>query len=410
MATTVEEINLDHGCTTDGEVASDLKKLQSAWDVYHVPLTARRWLLEPLLNLVRRLFRRMLAPVLARQVEYNLAQSRMINFLLRRVHEQEENLSNLRQGMSTEVLGTKHEIENLQRDEISTKAEIAALSNKLINFQSELTGLQSELTDLSRSSIALPRVSPSADEAGSCFHRKEFGEWYRPAVLGPSTIGKYAMSATALSKVIEILHLLEPDNVIKYLLAYYEEGLKKYGEVWCYADVATVLVAIAQLMRPQRYLEVGVFHGRTMAMIGALCPECELVGFDLWISDYAGLGNPGPVLVRKQLERAGHKGRLTLISGNSHVTLPKFFAKNETQSFDVITIDGDHTEEGAVQDLRDVIPRLRIGGFLVFDDIVCSGTTYLERVWSQVVASDPRFVTWEFKELGNGVALALKQY
>jgi predicted O-methyltransferase YrrM len=381
------------------EVALALETIRAKWDVYHVPLTPRRWLLEPVLNLIRRFFRRLVGPILAHQVSYNLAQTRVANFLLRRQGELQAAQDSLVENQQA-----------LQQHRKTNEWEIQWLKQTLTESMAEIAELQANLPVLVRTYASPPQPSLSTEETRSCFHAKELGDWYRPIILGPSTVGKYATGPQSHSKVVKILGCLKADKVISYLLEYYQYGMKTYGEAWVYADISTVLVSLAELMKPQRYLEVGVFHGRSMAMIGALCPDCELVGFDLWVPKYAGLDNFGPDFVRKQLEQVGHRAPVSLISGDSHVTLPEFFAAHPTESFDVITVDGDHTEEGAAQDLRHVIPHLRTGGFLVFDDIAYSGFAHLTRVWSQLVASDPRFITWTFRELGNGVAVALKQY
>ena len=42
-----------------------------------------------------------------------------------------------------------------------------------------------------------------------------------------------------------------------------------------------------------------------MAMVLAACPEVEVVGFDMWMEDYAGMENPGANFVKTmpRLER-----------------------------------------------------------------------------------------------------------
>ena len=62
-----------------------------------------------------------------------------------------------------------------------------------------------------------------------------------------------------------------------------------------------------------------------------------------------------------------------------------------------------HTDAGAVADLRTVVPRLKLGGVLVFDDLANPGHPGLRRVWEREVVADPRFSTWAFDELGFGV-------
>lgn len=260
------------------------------------------------------------------------------------------------------------------------------------------------------------RKSTRTDSVGSTpfavrivFDSPELGNWYHPVMLGPGTLGSLATSPVCLRRAIRIIACLEADDYIRYLLAYYTAGLERFGDAWRYADIVTVLLAAAQLVRPQHYLEIGARRGRSMAMVAATCPECEIVGFDLWLPDYAGMPNPGPDFVRAEMKKLGHTGRLELISGNSHETLPRYFSEHPDTFFDLITVDGDHSEKGAQRDLHDVLPRLKVGGVIVLDDICHPAHPYLGNVWQRVVAADPRFAAWQFTELGYGVALAVRR-
>lgn len=237
------------------------------------------------------------------------------------------------------------------------------------------------------------------------------GEWqesYDPVMVSGPVLGGAALDPDCLRRAMEILERLEPDDYVNYLMAYYRLGLKRYGRAWRYADIVTALLACARLLKPESYLEIGVRRGRSMAMVAAACPDCRILGFDLWKHNYAGMPNPGPDFVKEELRKAGHRGRLELVSGDSHQTAPAYFEAHPEEYFDLITVDGDHTEAGAAQDLREVIPRLKLGGALVFDDISHPAHPYLLKVWRETIADDDRFTTWEFTDLGYGVALAVR--
>jgi hypothetical protein len=53
-----------------------------------------------------------------------------------------------------------------------------------------------------------------------------------------------------------------------------------------------------------------------------------------------------------------------------------------------------------------VVPRLKVGGILAFDDIARAPA--LQRVWRELVQRDGRFVTWEFTDSGFGIAAAVR--
>jgi predicted O-methyltransferase YrrM len=267
----------------------------------------------------------------------------------------------------------------------------------------------------------LPKLFPKSTDVGTAeseaarfssqatFCSPDLGDWYHPVLLGPSTLGNLAAKPATLRQAIRILEHLESDEYVRYLFAYYQVGLERFGDAWYYADIVTTLLAAAQVLRPQSYLEIGVRRGRSMAMVAATCPECDIVGFDQWIADYAGMPNPGSDFVRAEMAKLGFAGRLQLIDGNSHETLPRFFAEHPDTFFDLITVDGDHSKQGAAQDLRDVLARIKLGGVLVFDDICHPSLPHLRDVWQRIVVADGRFATWEFTELGYGIALAVRR-
>ena len=109
--------------------------------------------------------------------------------------------------------------------------------------------------------------------------------------------------------------------------------------------------------------------------------------------------------VRKELLAAGHRASVELISGDSSETVPPFLQQRPELFLDLINVDGDHSLLGAATDLANVLPRLKVGGIVVFDDI---RAPTLQRVWDRLVKRDSRYVTWEFAGSGQGVAVAIR--
>jgi predicted O-methyltransferase YrrM len=271
--------------------------------------------------------------------------------------------------------------------------------------------LRSARTALSRLKGVLrgptPPLVPFAERAG--FTRGGgASNWYDPILLNPATVGGLATDKATLERVAALLAKLEPDDYQQFVTSYYREGLTRYGGAWVYADILTVLSAASQLLRPERYLEIGVRRGRSLATVLEACPECHVVGFDLWMQDYAGMPNPGPEFVREEIAKLGMTGTLELVSGSSHETVARYFREHPDQFFDLITVDGDHTEQGARDDLVTVIPRLKRGGILVFDDIAHPHHPELTAVWNDVVVNKAMFRTWGYRDLGFGVGLAIR--
>lgn len=193
---------------------------------------------------------------------------------------------------------------------------------------------------------------------------------------------------------------------------------------------------LARELRPKTYLEVGVRRGFSMAMVAGRSPEVEIYGFDLWAPDYAGSPNPGADFVQSEMRKTGYEKRVHFIDGDSHRMLPAFFRsprasifdrlkfywalKSRPRSFDLITIDGDHSLLGAYQDLLDTMPHCAVGGAVVFDDILPDSLGQVEGeadphgwgnllgVWHAIQQRFPNFRYFEYLRDPPGVGVAVR--
>ena len=228
-------------------------------------------------------------------------------------------------------------------------------------------------------------------------------DMYRPPTA--LTLAHAALSEEAARSVAAVLERLTPcqDLTLKQML--YQWAQDTFRGHWRYADLFTTLWA-ATLIRPASYLEIGVRRGWSAAVVGAAAPQCAIYGFDLWPPEYDGIANPGPGFVTAELAAAGHEGAVTLVSGDSHETIPDFLRRHPELYFDLITVDGDKTVRGVSSDLANVLPRLKVGGIVVCDDLAMVPT--LRRVWEKLIERDGRYVHWEFRDAGSGVAAAIR--
>lgn len=231
---------------------------------------------------------------------------------------------------------------------------------------------------------------------------------YSPVVLSPSSLARHAASPRVLRKVIETVRRLEHDEYSSYVASFCERGLDLVGASLGYMDLLTVLYAVAEVGQPQNYLEIGVRRGRSAAMVVAACPKVDVFGFDKWEEEYAGSENPGGAFVRDELKRIGHEGAANFIDGDSHETVRAFFRETPALMFDLITVDGDHSHDGALADLNDVIGSLRVGGVLVFDDVANPYCPDLKAVWEGFIRDHPELCSAVYDELGPGIAFAVK--
>lgn len=145
-------------------------------------------------------------------------------------------------------------------------------------------------------------------------------------------------------------------------------------------------------------------------MVASRSPGCRIVGFDLWIQNYAGMDNPGKDFVTGEMRRISLTANAEFIDGDSRFTVPQYFSENAEAYFDIITVDGDHSAEGALRDLTNVCPRVKIGGAVVFDDISHPHHPELAGVWSRLLTAHPQFSTFSFTDLGFGVGFAIRKF
>ena len=170
-------------------------------------------------------------------------------------------------------------------------------------------------------------------------------------------------------------------------------------------ETRSFMTFLARQVVPSTFLEVGVRRGWSTAAVAMASPDCQIYAFDEWHENYGGSANPGPQFVQSELSKVGYNKPIIFINGDSHKTLPNFFKEND-EKFDMVLIDGDHSVDGARQDLMDTMPHINVGGVMVFDDIVdCEG---LQDVWDGLIKEFPNFRYFSFRENKPGVACAVR--
>lgn len=246
------------------------------------------------------------------------------------------------------------------------------------------------------------------------------------------------LSEANKSRVLDVVERLTYDETFTTLIG---DAIRS-GRL----DLRLAIAWLAEVSQADRYLEIGVRRGFSMSSFASVRPEATVYGFDMWVKNYTGIDNPGPDFVRDELAKVGFRGDATFTSGNSHVTVPIFFGKQKPTlrdrlagrtlryagpEFDMILVDGDHSILGAYQDLTDVMPHIRVGGVLVFDDIAPDLSQFDEAglaavraelgedpkglggllgVWHAIQQEHPNFKYFEFTEDAPGVAFAVRQY
>ena len=187
--------------------------------------------------------------------------------------------------------------------------------------------------------------------------------------------------------VMATLQAMAPDDANKPALLVALEA----GQV----NVHVALRVIARIVQPRKYLEIGVRRGWSAAQILSEAPACHAYLVDAWVPEYSGCANPGEAFVREELIRVApqHHGGMTFWCGNSHELLRDLL---RGLWFDLVLVDGDHAADGALRDLRDVMPHVRTGGVVVFDDVVDTADVPGEcatlcEVWEQIQRECPNW-------------------
>lgn len=138
------------------------------------------------------------------------------------------------------------------------------------------------------------------------------------------------------------------------------ESLGDRFEDWHWEEYYPRYVAWSKLVKPRAILEMGVRYGYTaLALLAPLAEARPLfVGIDN--ESYV----PGSLAVASQL--------LAIHAPWASVRLLKQSTCQELQEapgeFDLIHVDGDHSYEGALLDLRLALDRLAPGGVIIVDD------------------------------------------
>ncbi len=126
----------------------------------------------------------------------------------------------------------------------------------------------------------------------------------------------------------------------------------------------------------QRILEIGFNAGHSLLLFLLNAPTATYTIFDICEHKYT---RP----CYNYLKAAFPEANLTLIEGDSTVTVPQFIAANPSASFDLIHVDGGHLEAVARADMAAAVNLCSEGGLIILDDtqdplIAAIGQQYLQ--------------------------------
>ncbi len=232
-------------------------------------------------------------------------------------------------------------------------------------------------------------------------------QWLHPVQIGPSAILTLACRPETLGAVDSLLGGLVLDPEVERRRRYWAAGRERFGAEWVHADRYTAVYAAACLLRPRRCLEVGIFRGRGLAVVGGAAADCELYGFDPTASSHPGPTDEETSRVRSDLARVGHRAGVHLASGPLEGVLPAFLRADPDLCFDLVAVSGVGAT-AARSLLEGLLPRVAVGGGLVCGDIGDPANASLRRAWRDVVEAHRSFSVATCAEVGPGVAIAVR--
>ncbi len=162
----------------------------------------------------------------------------------------------------------------------------------------------------------------------------------------------------ALEKHIRALHniVLTSGEILEGNCFYYHQTLQLSPELQ--SKQRNLLRAS---FSKQRILEIGFNAGHSLLLFLLNAPTAKYTVFDICEHSYV-----KPCF--EYLRLAFPQATLTLIEGDSTVTLPQYIAVNPSALFDLVHVDGGHLETVARSDMAAAIQLCATNGIIILDD------------------------------------------
>ena len=110
----------------------DIALLKAGFDIYNIPITSYQRRLGSVVIAVRKIVRKLLKPVLDRQVIYNFANTRVVQTLSTQLQKLQENQQSLEKKITSEFSSGSPEV----------IAQLETQQKAIANFQSEIEQIQ----------------------------------------------------------------------------------------------------------------------------------------------------------------------------------------------------------------------------------------------------------------------------
>lgn len=131
--------------------------------------------------------------------------------------------------------------------------------------------------------------------------------------------------------------------------------------------------------RPIKYMEIGVLYGANLLSVlqsYAKHPQSQCIAIDPWVNyddyeEYKDKDKDDELYKTfvKNIGRFQSSHKVKILRGMSNDMIPR----TDDESFDIIYIDGNHNPEFVLEDAVLCFRKLKVGGYLIFDDFGWGG-------------------------------------
>ncbi|MFA6049691.1 MAG: class I SAM-dependent methyltransferase [Candidatus Paceibacterota bacterium] len=128
---------------------------------------------------------------------------------------------------------------------------------------------------------------------------------------------------------------------------------------------------VDEMPQDVNFLEIGVYKGQILSLMELLATQTgkniQITGVTPLYDEPFAAYNRLPYIENLFNYFDLSMDRTKIIDGSSHE--PNIIAEVKTKApYDIVYIDGDHSYEGALQDIVEFGPMLKVGGYMVVDD------------------------------------------
>lgn len=172
----------------------------------------------------------------------------------------------------------------------------------------------------------------------------------------------------------------------------------------------STLETFVKLINPTSYLEIGTREGKSLLRV--LKSDSKkyikhLCICDTWGGEYGGSSRGNHNHIVKMLSDFGYQGTVEYLDGDSKILLP-----TATGVFDLIFVDGDHSDAGCMIDMTNSLMKLKLNGIMVIDDIIHGHHLWLKETVTRFIVNNYDKIEIEFFDAltYHGVAVLKRKW